>query len=137
MNRTLVRTCFVNRLHVFVCAEASKFDAFRVELLEQSMLVTGPNLDAAWREAMLVVTMMRAEYDKTGMRFQPSVFAPFAIITAVEHAREAAKLSVRHQMIVGGCHGEGHPVAAERVRSLIAALDATEFLKRPKAQALN
>jgi hypothetical protein len=48
---------------------------------------------------------------------------------------------MRNRMIVGGVAGgsseSGHPDHMERVRSLCAALDQIEFLKRSKARALN
>lgn len=130
MKRSPVRTDHVLRYHLYVDTAASKFDAFRVELLERSMVVTGATFDAAWAEVLDVVTYMRAEHDRAPIR-HPSIFSPFAIITAVEHARESAKLGVRNNMIVGGAFdGCGHPVHDERVRSLCAALDGIELLRR-------
>jgi len=134
-NRSLVREDHVLRYRLFVDVEARTFDAFRVELLEQSHLIHGTTVDAAWREALAVVSMMRAEYNKAPIR-DPLHFQPFAIITAVEFARESAKVGLQVNML--SCHGPGPEPDARgheyRVRDLCNALDQIEFLKRrPKA----
>jgi len=139
-SRSLVREDHVLRYRLFVDTEARVFDAFRVELLEQSSLIHGVSVDSAWREALAVVSMMRAEYNKTPIR-DPLHFQPFAIITAVEHARESAKVGLQVNLLVG-TNGPGPEPDATghvgRVSALCAALDQIEFLKRPSSgRALN
>jgi hypothetical protein len=135
-NRSLVRTDFVNRVHVLVDVQARKYDSFVVELLEQRHFVEGATVDEAWSNAMQTVAFMRTEYAKNGMSYPPSVFSPFATITAVEFARESAKCGLKVNMLVG-TNGPGpEPDAAgheDRVRSLCKALDQIDFLRRPKA----
>lgn len=131
-NRIQIRTDFVQRIHVMADVHAAKFDAFTVQLLEQSTVVTGKDLDEAWSRAMQAVAFMRAEFDKMGFRHPPSVFAPFAIVTAVEHARESAKVGLQVNMLA--CNGPGPEPDARghesRVRALSTALDQIEFLER-------
>lgn len=145
-DRLLVRTDHVLRYHLYVDTSAAKFDAFRVEMLEQSYVTTlSGSIDDAWREALDVINLMCSEYSAAPVR-DPAVFQAFAIITAVEHARELAKLEVRNQIIAGFALPEQseefpgpepeHTSQMNRVRALCKALDAVEFLQRLRPQAL-
>jgi hypothetical protein len=131
-NRSLVREDHVLRYRLFVDVEAGVFDSFRVELLEQqSMLIHGVSVDAAWREALAALSMMRAEYNKAPIR-DPLHFQPFAIITACEFARESTKVGLQVNMLA--CNGPGPEPDArgheDRVRALCTALDQIDFLRR-------
>ena|SRR5688572_818450 len=138
MNKSLVRTCFVSRVHVLVDVDAREYDSFVVELLEQRHFVCGADANEAWSAAHRIIEQMRAEYAKSGMSYPPSVFSPFATITAVEHARESAKVGLQVNMLVG-TNGPGpEPDAGGhegRVRALCKALDQIDFLKRPQITA--
>jgi hypothetical protein len=138
MKRSLVRTDFVNRMHLFVDSEASKFDAFVVELLGMRVLVHDSRLtlDDLWREVLAQIAWMRAQpYERL---YPVNVFDPFVNVTAVEHAREALKTGVRNNLIVGHSYADqtwpppcDDPASHEgRVRALCAALDAVELLRR-------
>lgn len=137
-NRSLVRTDYVNRVHVYVDSEASKFDAFAVELLDARVVVHDARLtlDDLWREALRTVAYMRAQPFE---RLYPvHVFDPFVVVTAVDSTREALKTSVRTNLIVGHTYADqawpppqDDPASHEgRVRALCAALDGVELLRR-------
>lgn len=120
----LVRTDYVNQYHLYVDSHAAKFDAFRVELLEQSILLTGDTPDALWQQAQTVMREMRGVYEQRPL-YHGLAFSPFARIVAMEAARESAECALKTGMIVG----QEHPGHEERVRALGQALDALEFLR--------
>lgn len=136
-NRSLVRTDYVNRVHVYVDSEASKFDAFAVELLDSRVVVQDARLtlDDLWRETLRTVAYMRAQPFE---RYPVHVFDPFVVVTAVDSTREALKTSVRTNLIVGHVYADqtwpppcDDPASHEgRVRALCAALDGIELLRR-------
>jgi len=138
LKRSLVRTDYVNRMHLYVDPEASKFDAFAVELLDSRLVVHDARwtLDDLWRETLQTVAWLRAQPFE---RLYPvNVFDPFVVVTAVDHTREALKVQVRNNLIVGHVYADqtwppphDDPSGHEgRVRALCAALDGIELLRR-------
>jgi hypothetical protein len=119
----MIRTDYVNRYHVYVDTHAAKFDAFRVELLEQTVTLCGDTVDALWRQVFPVMQEMRAKYEQRPL-YHGLVFSPFVRIIALDAARESARVSLQTGMIVG----QVHPGHEDRVRALGSALDAIEFL---------
>jgi hypothetical protein len=136
--RSLVRTDYVSRMHLYVDVEASKFDAFAVELLDSRLVVHDARLtlDDLWREALRAVAWMRTQPFE---RLYPvHVFDPFVLVTAVDSSRESTKLALRNNLIVGHVYADqawpppqDDPASHEgRVRALCAALDGIELLRR-------
>ncbi len=129
----LVKTDYVYRWHLYVDTEAAKYDAFRVELLEQSDLMIGDTVEALWRKVQTSLMDLRTKYEQRPL-YQWLVFSPYARIIALDAARVSAEISLKTGMVVGECH----PDHAERVRGLARALDALEFLRSPpSARSVN
>ena len=129
----LIRTDYVNRWHLYVDAEAAKFDAFRVELLEQSDVLIGDTVEALWQQVQTAMLHMRCNYAQSPL-YHGLVFAPFARIIALDASRVSAETTLKTSMIVG----QEHPTHTERVRALGTALDALEFLRSPpSARTMN
>lgn len=142
-NRSLVRTDHVLRYHLYVCTESAKFDAFKIVLLDQhhmvhkGMLVNEVPIEDLWSEVLCTLQYIRGQHDARPL-YPPQVFAPYAVITACEFARESAKVGLRINML--NCNGPGPlPDAGShesRVRALCQALDQIDFLQR-RPQVLN
>lgn len=130
MSLSLVRTDYFYRYHLYVDPQAAKYDAFRVELLEQAVLLTGDTPEALWQEVQTELLKMRGQYEQRPL-YHSLVFAPFARIIALDSARESANLLLKMSMATG----ELHPLHEERVRALGRAVDALEFLwSKPSAR---
>jgi hypothetical protein len=128
VNKQIVRTDHVLRYHLYIDTEAVVFDAFVVDLFPFGPVVLhreGVPLDDLWREVPAAIQRLREQ--PAELPHPPSVFVPFACITAVEHARMAKEQELRTLSIVGGVDEQGHPDHAERVRALCRMADLLDM----------
>ena len=137
MNLSLVQANHVLRYQFYVDSDASTFDAFWVELLDQRVLVKDGELPELWQRVLEEIARMRGQYNRAPL-YHPLAFSPFVQIIACELAREATKTGLRANKIVG----DEHPSHDERVRALCAALEQVELLShspavRPTAKAVH
>ena len=99
---TRIRTDYVQRLHVFVDADAAVIDCFVVELPPYLVPMCVPqrdgmSIDETWREALTTLEWLRSQpYTPI---FPAEVFVPFGVITARSFDDVAREHAIKIAMI--------------------------------------
>lgn len=123
----------VQRFHFGVDRDAEKLNGFEVGLAtREPMIVRATDKESfadLWSDALGILRRQREAYWRNAL-YPREVFDPYGFITAIDIEREAVKLGITVNMLVGGAHpdgGRGHPDHMQRVQALCKAYDLLTF----------